>query len=256
MDTTPASRKLLDVDWLVFSSHKTATQSLTRSLKATGLRAEHCHRPDYLGLGPGELADFLRAYRRENGRPLRVLSVFREPMERMISSFFQYHGVGAVRSGRVATVEDTIIFQKPPAELADDFVAFVERFDGFGESLHILADELDLPVRSLRFSEASGIGHNDLPDCELVLGRFDRLTADFHAMTARMVGRPIELSTYNLREDQWYADRCREFEENLRLPATVVRQIYESRRALVEVFYPDRYDALLESSLTRFGGPT
>jgi hypothetical protein len=40
-------------------------------------------------LSPGNLADFLADYRSHNDRPLNIVTIFREPLQRYISAFFQ-----------------------------------------------------------------------------------------------------------------------------------------------------------------------
>ena len=83
---------LMNIDYLVFSSHKTATQSVKKSLNKNGFSCKHCHHPNNIGLELSDLPKFARRYRKRHGRKLQVLSIFREPISRHISSFFQTHG--------------------------------------------------------------------------------------------------------------------------------------------------------------------
>ena len=61
---------LLDLDFLVFSSHKTGTQTIRNSLRASGYRAVHCHQASHLELG-------------DDGRGVigRVFARHREPLD-------------------------------------------------------------------------------------------------------------------------------------------------------------------------------
>ena len=102
---------LIALDVLVYSAHKTGTQTLVHTFRESGLACAHCHRLSNLNppLSPERLPECLREYRRRRGRPLVIVSVFREPIDRHISSFFQWHGEGALRRQPGATPADSLL---------------------------------------------------------------------------------------------------------------------------------------------------
>lgn len=244
--------QLLEIDTLIFSSHKTATQSLKSSFQRNGVRSLHCHTLWNIGLEEGEFSTYLDAYRAHRGRKLRVISVFREPLSRMISSFFQWYGVGEIRNGLVDKVEDTLIFKLPVQELFDPFVNYIETRDGFGESLDILRDELGGLHWNFHFSECDGISRVNLSSCEVVMSRFDLLITDFKGVAAGLAGSPINPHRANITEDKWYASKQYEFADTLQLERAVIEQLYASRQKLIELFFPNQFGMMLANALARY----
>lgn len=94
---------LLDLDFLVFSSHKTGTQTIRNSLRASGYSATHCHQVSHLGLCDDDLEGYLDAYFARHSKPLDVITLFREPIDRHISSFFQGYGSRPLNEKRSPT---------------------------------------------------------------------------------------------------------------------------------------------------------
>jgi len=243
--------QLLEIDALIFSSHKTATQSLKATFQRNGIRSLHCHTLGNIGLEEGEFSTYLDAYRAHRGRKLRVISVFREPLSRMISSFFQWYGVGEIRNGLVDKVEDTLIFKLPVQELFDPFVNYIETIDGFGESLDILRDELGGLHWNFHFSECDGFSRINLPSCEVLMSRFDLLVADFNGVASGLADRSIDPHRENLTKDKWYASKQFELSNALQLERAVVEQLYASRQKLIELFFPNQFDKMLANALAR-----
>lgn len=85
---------LYDIGCLVYSSHKSDTQTLKATLDHSGIPTRHIHLLRNAGMssGRGRLRAHLKRYRRRNGRKLTVVAIFRLPLERHISSFFQWYG--------------------------------------------------------------------------------------------------------------------------------------------------------------------
>src|SRR5215210_5142841 len=88
-NVSEAGQELYAIRFLIFSSHKTATQSIVSSLNSKGIRALHGHTVQDLGLQKNQFKAFLQCYREINGRKLEIISIFRDPLDRMKSSMFQ-----------------------------------------------------------------------------------------------------------------------------------------------------------------------
>ena len=89
---------LNDLDFLIFSSHKTATQTLLATINSTNFKTIHCHSihnfiiilPTYKGEISNEtFIQALTNYKNINNKKLKILSIIRNPKDRLISSFFQ-----------------------------------------------------------------------------------------------------------------------------------------------------------------------
>ena len=92
----------MNLDYLIYSSHKTSTQSLKSTLKASGYNCVHCHTLQYNltrtmseyfntsnPLTHISFIKYLEDYKKTNGKKLKIISTIRNPIDRLISSFFQ-----------------------------------------------------------------------------------------------------------------------------------------------------------------------
>jgi len=240
-------------DFLIYSSHKTGTQTLVATLRASSRTACHLHTLPALGLeaGGGQFAALLGEWRRSHGRKQRVISVFRLPLERHISSFFQWHGSGAIRTGLVPSTEATVIAR---LDLSEQMALFERELRqqtlvGYRDSLTEMAAELGLEWSTLHFSEREGCGRVETSDMEASLFRFDSLFADYPESMAQVVDLPLIPCSTNLSKHKWYSHKYADFKAALRLPANLIRNVYEDKRRLIDVFYPGRYDELLAVAL-------
>ena len=81
MPAVSIPEQLFQIDFLVFSSHKTATQTLVRSLANSSVAVRHCHTLYNIDLEPGTFHTFLQSYREKRRRKLTIGSVFRDPLD-------------------------------------------------------------------------------------------------------------------------------------------------------------------------------
>ncbi len=58
--------ELLNVDYLVYSCHKTATQSLVATLHSNGFVSAHYHYLYNIGLKSGDFRGYLKSYLKKN----------------------------------------------------------------------------------------------------------------------------------------------------------------------------------------------
>lgn len=245
-----------DLDYLVYSSHKTGTQSLKVSLQNSGYKTAHLHSLRNMGLTVGEsvLTNFLDGYLEANGTRLTVISAFRLPMERHISSFFQWHGTRPVRTGEKTSFRETIIAQRTVPELRRLFVESVLAGSNPGrrESLHELSGELGVAVEEFTYDPATRLGHFGNPTVNLVLMRYDDLISGFPAHIEKALGLRLAAKTANLSIDKWYRGIRDEFTESLTLPAQAIHDLHAEKRDLIDLFYPGQYDIILENSIRTF----
>ena len=84
------------LDFLIYSSHKTSTQSLISILRNNKYNTIHCHKLLDLSISiPKNLISNdlfikeLKRYKEINNKKLKIISIIRNPIKRLISSFFQ-----------------------------------------------------------------------------------------------------------------------------------------------------------------------
>jgi hypothetical protein len=250
---------LYELEFLVYSAHKTGTQTLVHTLRDNGFACTHCHRLSNLSppLTPELLPQFLGEYRRRRGRVLPIVSVFREPISRHISSFFQWHGEGALRRQPGATPADSLLARCPVPELQRRFREDLERGAPVGalESIRELCGALAIPVERLHFDPLRHQGISELPDGTLHLFRFDSLIQEgrIGPLLSALAGRPIQPRAANLSTVKWYFPILQEFRATLVLPAALIRRIHAEKLDLLSLMYGEQSDALLARILLRYG---
>ena len=236
-----------ELDYLVFSSHKTATQTLTHTLRQAGFTALHCHSLAHgnVPISPGTLAQFA-ARRRPEADKLKIVSVFREPIERLASSMFQAHGKHA--SG----FEDSIIHKHSVDELRDVFFGDYCGSRNAEESLVELAAELHIPLGAMTFDAGRMLGQLEGAGYTVILLRFDLFAAHAPRILRDITGRDLSITNANLSEGKWYEAKYAEFRQRLRLPRSLVEQVYSGRRELIEIFDEAGYDGALARAIERY----
>lgn len=251
-------KSLLDIDYLVYSSHKSATQTVSHTLRMNGYKCIHCHtlRNETTNLKLGTFALFLECYHAANSKKLDVISTFREPIERRISSFFQWHGEGVVRKKLVSDTADTIIHKMPLNELQEVFVEQITRQIKAGqvESIDEICNELNLRIPDLHYSLDAQYGLNELDHCRLFLFRFDSLIYEnkLEHLFSNLMGKPIIKHDANLSSAKWYRDRFAAFKASLHIPSDLIVSTYEAKRDIINLFYPDQYNFMLSQALEKY----
>jgi hypothetical protein len=191
----PIQEEIYGLDLLVYSSHKTATQTLVHTLADHGYRSLHCH-----------------------------------------------------------TLANVTTRLTP--ELQQRFLADLERGElpGKLESIQEFCEAMAIPVAQLRFDPGLQWGVNAFADCRLHLFRFDSLMGGtrLQNLLTMVAGRPIRPTPANLSAAKWYSPILGEFRASLRLPAALIRRVYQERADLLRLMYQEGVNSLLENTLARF----
>ena len=249
------SEELLNLDYLIYSSHKTGTQTLVHTLRSNGYRCLHFHGLKNIGLNDGDFPSLLEAYYQRQGRSLKVITVFREPIERHISSFFQAHGSRALRLGEVNHEHETILYRYSVEALHQQFIKELSdrSLIGLPEAMHYIARELGKEVSEFSFDTEEKIGIYETENLVLYLFRFDQLFSNFSDMFAKVTGGPLQVQNTNMGSDKWYKEIYEEFKSSLRMPSEVIESAYQEKKQLINLFYPGDYQALLDSVVKKYG---
>lgn len=256
--------QFLKLDYFVFSSHKTMTQSMRVTLTHSGFNCAHSHRLSNLKLEESELESLCRDYLKRNGRKLRILSVFRDPIDRLISSFFQFLSVE--KYGRTFKGRQVSLREMPFEQLKKESVLFLENFeriqerfwyycatnDGMGESLQLPSEAFAIPQYSFHYDPTGIFCKNELDCIELYVVRFDLLKHDFQKGMENVLGHTLAPKLANVTDNKWYTSAYTDFRKRMKIPRIFLVNMYESRRDLCNVFYPGEYQALLQQRISRY----
>jgi hypothetical protein len=208
-----------------------------------------------IDLKQSEFTSFLERYKLLNKTNLNIISVFRDPMERLISSFFQWHGSRPFRDGEVSSEAETLILKLSIPELHNIFInQYCENPEvPIFESLDDICRQFSFSSSDLKFSESSATGINYLENCNLYLFRFDLLVQDLTGLLSSITGNNIELVNKNIGSSKFYADQYQQFRETLRMPVDTIGRVYETRKGLLDVFFSSGYQFILDRAISRFG---
>ncbi|WFB35314.1 putative capsular polysaccharide synthesis family protein [Kiritimatiellota bacterium B12222] len=244
------------LDYLIYSSHKTGTQTINHSLNLNGLKSVSCHYLPHIHLREGDLGTFAEHYFRETGRKLQLISVFREPVERHISSFFQAYGSRPLRLKEVRDQRDTLIFQYEVEELRQKFIHELkqETLFCYRESLHDICSQLNIAIHRLNFQEQALFSTTEFEHMTLTLMRFDLFFQQPKATLSKLTGAQLRLENANMAEMKWYADKYTAFKSGLEIPRDTLVELYDRKQDLISLFYSEGVDARLQQSVVRYGG--
>ena len=96
------------LDFLIYSSHKTATQTLVNTITKHNYKTTHCHIiSNFKMLGYEKITNkipvtnetFIQGlirYKNTHNKKLKIISVIRDPKDRLLSSFFQSYSTDEI----------------------------------------------------------------------------------------------------------------------------------------------------------------
>lgn len=246
-----------DIDCLVYSSQKSGTQTLKATLDRSGISASYIHRMANAGMPSchGTFRSYLNQYRLLNNHKLDVISTFRLPLERYMSSFFQRYGHDVVGNGLVRGIDDTVIARLNVGKLQTIFLDELRQGSLMGrpDSLHELCGELGFEVTDLPFDTARGFGVFENELIRVHLFRFDLLFPDFAGLLANTLNVRVSPQIANVSEQKWYGQKFYEFKATLNVPPDLIKTVHEEKKDLIDVFYPGLFQEILNDQLVRYG---
>lgn len=256
MDTTmPIDEELFKIDYLVYSSHKTATQTLVATLNSNGFKCKHCHFLATIGIESGGFQEYLEKYVKKNGKKLNIITVFRDPIERYISSFFQGYGTRPIRLKEVDNEFDTVIYKYSIKQLQDKFISELkdQSLNGIDESIYGISRELQMGIEILNYIEEERSGLYETESFILHIYRFDILTRNMEELLSKLTGKKIEKKNANISSSKWYRDIYFEFKASLVIPGNDIREVYNSKRDLINLLYTEDFDVILNRAMAKYG---
>lgn len=248
----------MNLDYLVFSSHKTATQTLVNTLSENNYNCMHCHVLNNIGLKEGAFEAYTIEYFLKHNKKINIISVFREPIERHISSFFQWYGTKPLRDKDVDSEYDTIIYKKTVKELHNQLIDEINKqaLVGEEESIEEICRELKIDIGDLNYNYEKDYSLYENDSVRLFLFRFDILIKNLDSLLTQITGKKILQHDSNKSDDKWYRDIYSEFRESINIPHETISKVYYSRRDLIEIFYNNDYESVLYKAYSKYGNIT
>lgn len=175
-------------------------------------------------------------------------------MERHISSFFQWHGTRPLQTRKVQHASETIIYQYDLNRLQKEFVSELRTRSliGLEESLHVICREVPIEIGELKFDQEKQYGLFETGPIRLHLMRFDTLINDFESKIANITGRKTKIQKRNDSSSKWYKNIYSRFKQTINVPTDVIFEVYETKRDLIDLFFPGQFDSLLGGALAKY----
>lgn len=238
-----------DPEYIIFSSHKTGTQTLVNTLTQAGYGSIHLHLLRNLDATVSTFREYLRSYINKHGRRAKIITSFRLPIERHISSFFQWYGTGAMTRIPEFTSEDTVINQIEIRGLNTLFVSDVgsTKLVGYEDSLHQLCEVLEIDLATLQLDQYRCSFNFDHELAEIYLFNFsDLFEGPLNNICSKLGVKINVMKNNNISSEKWYASKYKDFKEKVFIPRSVIQGTYQYRRDIIEIFYPGQFNDLME----------
>jgi len=240
-----------DPEYLVFSSHKTGTQTIVSALRGSGREEIHLHSLKHLSATTDSFRAYLSSYSEKYGHKVKIISIFRLPIERHISSFFQSYGDGFRRSMPLSTIDDTVINRLDLEGLKALFLFEVAsgRLVGYKESLHEILGVLRIgSVGICKSNESPSLVINH-ELAEVHLFEFSNLFRQGLALVGSSLGVSFDgCRAYNVSANKWYSEKYLNFKTFVSIPKDIVHRTFFYRKDLIDLFFPGQYSVLVEAA--------
>ena len=148
-----------NLDFLIYSSHKTYTQSLKETLKKNNYESIHLHKlaslnskmyeklTNNINVTKESFIQELINYKNTNNKKLKIITCIRNPKDRLLSSFFQSFSTDEIFFLK-KSVENTTISIKNEDELCIFYEELVKnkKIPGRGESIDDMSDVFNINI--------------------------------------------------------------------------------------------------------------
>lgn len=248
--------ELTNLDFFVYSSHKSGTQTLVSSLNASGAKSRHIHTLSNINLPKRSLPFILDNYLLKNNKKLNVITIFRNPFERHISSFFQWHGTRPLRLRQMKDVRETLIFKSSIDKLQEIFLSELkdQSLNGFDDSLHEIFQELEICADDLKYSKHKKYGIYETEKIKIYFLRHDVFFNEFEILLSEICGLKIVQKNKNMSSDKYYKEIYAEFKKSLSAPYEIISRVYDSKADLMRLFYESETELIISKCRTEYGG--
>jgi hypothetical protein len=225
-----------ELDFFVYSSHKTSTQSLIKTLELNGYPSKHIHLLKNINISSNDFIEFLKRYKNIRKKKIRIISVIRDPKDRLISSFFQTNFNDMIFFQNQKP-EETIIIKKSEEELIEIFKEqLIERsLLGLKESLEDLSEILQTPIiekliiKNRYFYFENPFLELYVLDFKDMIGPKDELISLFQQIFRIKLKK---VDTSNLSSEKIYYEKYKKIKENIKKREDIqelIQQIYSDK---------------------------
>lgn len=238
---------MLEIEFLIYSSHKTSTQSTLKILRNNKFKCKHCHIISNIdkGFDKNKFLEFLINYKNKNNKKLKIITILRNPIDRLISSFFQCFHNDEVHIKHIKYTNTTIM-KNDIKTLFNMFQQLIINNDlpdySITESIDELSDILDIDlVNNLTYNKDSNTYYTYTDNLiELYVLNFDNLISKNNLLYINTtLGLNLSINgSDNLTTDHIYYKKYLQFKTNIfdKYVLDFINQKYHKVIKLREIF--------------------
>lgn len=218
---------LNDLDFLIFSSEKTANCTIMSTLNHHGYNSLFCHgvfnfRFWNIDITNDNFLNVLENYKNTVGKKLKVITVLRNPLDRFVSAFFQMHYDNQIELNNILP-ENTIIIQNTVESLYDIILESLEYVPIY-ESIWELSDLFGEDILEKMVKKPNHYYYeNDY--ITMVVLRFDMVNNPSYLSSCLDIQIPNIVSS-NLTINKVYSDKFKEVKQKLLQNDVYISKIY------------------------------
>ena len=187
----------------VYSTHKTATQSLTKIFK-TG----HIHSLDNINYTKKEFIKDTEKYFKMNNKKLKILSVVRVPSQRVISSYFQLKHSDEINFKNINENETTIM-RNDINFLVNDITEFIKKRKYPNESLYEIMDVFNFKFTDININQIKNYGFYENDLIELYVLDYESIIKNYMYLE-NIFGFKVNNEKANMSSDKKYYEKYKE----------------------------------------------
>lgn len=198
-----------NLDYLIYSSHKTSTQSVIKTLRKNNYKSMHLHNLINIKISEEEFITNLKEYNIKNNKKLKIITIIRNPFDRLLSSFFQTNHSDIIFFKKILP-ENSLISLNDIDKLYSLYKKIIENksLQGLKESMTELKEIFNFNFQTELIKKENYYHYsNDL--CELYVLDFNILISNnaLSYMQATLNINLTEYQTENLSSDKLYYDK-------------------------------------------------
>ena len=193
----------LNSKFYVYSTHKTATQSLKKIFK-TG----HIHNLDNANYTKKEFIKDTEKYFKMNNKKLKILSVVRVPSQRVISSYFQLKHSDEINFKNI-NENKTTIMRNDINFLVNDITEFIKKRKYPNESLYEIMDVFNFKFTDININQIKNYGFYENDLIELYVLDYESIIKNYMYLE-NIFGFKVNNEKANMSSDKKYYEKYKE----------------------------------------------
>ena len=139
-------------------------------------------------------------------------------------------------------------------ELKESFISKLQSrtLVGYEESISILLKELNLNVEHFEYIEDKKYFFIETESVEIYAFDFKLILHSLQDVLFNITGQKLMVYKTNGGDKKWYDSKYAEFKSDLRLPESVIRQVYSDKMSLISLMNEEGYEDVVDRAIKKY----